>query len=155
MTDWDVGMAVDERLRQIHAYWDSRRRSRAMPSRGDINPAHIPRLLPYVFLVEILRDLPDFRFRLAGTHFCDFTGMELAGRRIDAVFPPAFTEEVRYHWAGCVARRAPKIGSGRLWLPDREHVGRELTVLQLSAAGALVDMLLGAIVFKIGSPHDS
>src|SRR5437763_1331922 len=64
------------------------RNSRRMPSRGDINPAHIPRLLPFVFLAEVLERPRDFRYRLAGTHFREFVGIEPTGRRIAEVFPP-------------------------------------------------------------------
>src|SRR5436190_2826857 len=90
ITHWDVTAAVDHRLHQVHAYWQSRRAGRQMPSRSDIDPTDIPGLLPFVFLVEVLNEPRDFRFRLAGTHFSEFAGMEVTGRTIGEVFPPAF-----------------------------------------------------------------
>jgi hypothetical protein len=49
------------------AYWNSLRTGRPMPSRADIDPAAIKPLLPYLLLIDVLRDPPDFRFRLIGT----------------------------------------------------------------------------------------
>lgn len=67
--NWDVTAAIDQRLHQLHAYWKSRCRDRQMPSRSDIDPIDVPTLLPCIFLVDVLNDPRDFRFRLAGTHF--------------------------------------------------------------------------------------
>jgi hypothetical protein len=38
--------------RDLYAYWFSKRGSRSMPARGDVNPVDIPLLLPYLILVE-------------------------------------------------------------------------------------------------------
>jgi hypothetical protein len=145
--NWDMNAALDQRLRQIHAYWKSRCGARQMPSRSDLDPVDVPALLPFIFLADVLNDPRDFRFRLAGTHFRDFTGIEFTGRTIGEVFPPDFNAEVLYHWSNCVERRAPVVGSGRMWVPDREHVTWEGIVLPLSPDGTTVNMLLGGGVF--------
>lgn len=146
--NWDIGAAVDRRLQQIHAYWQSRCGARQMPSRSDIDPVDVPSLLPFIFLVDVLNDPRDFRFRLAGTHFRDVTGIEFTGRLIGEVFPPAFGAEVFYHWSNCVDRAAPAVGSGRLWLPERDHVLWEGILLPLSSDGRSVNMMLGGGVFS-------
>jgi hypothetical protein len=47
------------------AYWESKRRGRAMPSRKDIEPTEIPDLLANVVLVDVLQDPPDgFTFQV-------------------------------------------------------------------------------------------
>jgi hypothetical protein len=149
-TNWNVGVATDSRLTEIYEFWRSRCRDGVLPSRADIDPTRLaPRLLPFLFLVEVLEDPRDFRFRLAGTHFRDITGAEATGRRIAEVFPPGFADEVRYHWDSCVERKAPKLGSGNLWVPDRNHIRWEGIVLPLSPDGDCVNMLLGAVIFRL------
>lgn len=124
-----------------------------MPSRADIDPARVPpRLLPFLCLVEVLDNPRDFRFRLAGTHFREFIGIEATWRRIAEVFPPAFCREVHYHWNSCVEHRAPKLGRGRLWVPGKSHIGWEGVVLPLSPDDDQVNMLVGGVVFSFGEP---
>lgn len=77
-------------------------------------------------------------------------GREVTGLLIGDVFPPAFNAEVHDHWSNCVERRAPLVGAGRLWVPDREHVEWEGIVLPLSPDDATVNMLLGGAIFTIG-----
>jgi hypothetical protein len=150
VANWDPSAAADPRLIEIHAHWHARCRGRPMPSRADIDPTQIPpRLLPFIFLVEVLNEPRDFRFRLAGTHFRDFTGAEATGQLIADVFPPEFCAEVRYHWNSSVDRKAPKIGAGKLWVPGKSHIGWEGIVLPLSPDGEHVNMLLGAVIFKL------
>jgi len=147
--NWEMSAAADPRLRQIHAYWQSRCGDRRMPSRADIDPVDVPALLPFIFLVDVLSDPRDFRFRLTGTHFRDFSGLELTGLRIGEAFPPEFAAEVHHHWSSCVDRGLPAVGSGRLWLPGRDHVGWEGVILPLSPDGASANMLLGGVIFTL------
>ena len=148
--DWNMSTIRDERLRKIHEYWQARAR-RGLPSRADIDPLDVPALLPFICLIDVIDSPRDFRFRLAGTHLTERIGMELTGRRIGEVFPPAFRAEVHYHWNSCIERRAPLAGSGKLWVPGREHVGWEGIVLPLSPDNDGVNMLLGGGVIKLGS----
>ena len=148
--NWDMTAAMDQRLRRIHAYWQSRCRGRQMPSRPDIDPLDVPPLLPFIFLVDVLAEPRDFRFRLAGTHFRDSVGVEVTGRLIGDVFPPAFGAEVHYYWSECVDRLEPAVGSGKLWVPDRDYIEWTGIVLPLSPDGTSVNMLLGGAVFTVG-----
>src|SRR5438874_31119 len=66
------------------SYWESIRGDRAMPRRGDIDPAEIPRLLPFVMLVDVSADPLDFRFRLVGTEIDAITSTNLRGQRFSA-----------------------------------------------------------------------
>jgi PAS domain-containing protein len=59
------------RLRAALTYWDAKRQNKLMPPRSDIDPVEIPRLLPYVMLIDVVREPLDFRYRLMGTQACD------------------------------------------------------------------------------------
>lgn len=148
--NWDMTAPMHQRLRQLYVYWKSRCGDRRMPSRSDIDPLDLPALLPFIFLVDVLSDPRDFRFRLAGTHFRDAVGTEFTGRLIGEVFPPSFGAEVHYYWSECVNRSEPAVGSGALWIAERNHVTWKGIVLPLSPDASSVNMLLGAAIFSIG-----
>jgi hypothetical protein len=61
----------------LYRYWLSKRGSRAVPSRGDINPAEIPLLLPYIAIIHKVAG--EFRLRLAGSAISRQFGRELTG----------------------------------------------------------------------------
>ncbi|URK87942.1 PAS domain-containing protein [Rhizobium sp. RCAM05350] len=54
---------------EIYAYWDELRGHREVPSRSQIEPAHIRNILADLFILE-KTPRGDIRFRLAGTRIC-------------------------------------------------------------------------------------
>lgn len=54
-----------------------------MPSRADINPAQIPRLLPFISLIDVEPSIEQSRVRLAGTRLRDVYDREITGLRIE------------------------------------------------------------------------
>ena len=69
--------------RQLYDYWLDCASGQDMPTRSDINPARIPRLLPYVTLVDIHDDIGKSRVRLAGTRLRDVYDREITGLCLD------------------------------------------------------------------------
>src|SRR5215469_5086608 len=68
----------------LHRYWDGKRGGRMMPSRRDLDPSEIVKLLPHIYMVDVLRDPLRFRYRLIGTAICAFLGRDYTGRAVDA-----------------------------------------------------------------------
>lgn len=76
------GKAVPELpsvLSELHTYWRSRCQGKAFPARADIDPIDIPSLLEHLLLVDVLRDPPDFRYRLVGGHIVEHAGRNVQG----------------------------------------------------------------------------
>lgn len=69
--------------RQLYDYWLGCASGQEMPSRSDINPAQIPRLLPYVTLVDVQDDIGRSKVRLAGTRLRDVYDCEITGLCLD------------------------------------------------------------------------
>ena len=61
----------------LYRYWSEKRGKRVMAARGDIDPAEIPALLPYISLVHKVEG--KFRFRLVGSEFARQFGRDLTG----------------------------------------------------------------------------
>jgi hypothetical protein len=69
--------------RQLYDYWLQKAGSRKMPTRADISPAAIPRLLPGLSLVDVNSEIPKSRVRLAGTRLREIYDREITGQMID------------------------------------------------------------------------
>src|SRR5258708_36533592 len=76
----------DPRLQEAYGYWLQMCAGRALPSRRDLDPVDIPKLLPHVLLVEV-HDGGRYRYRLIGTENVREHGMDATGRYLDDVLP--------------------------------------------------------------------
>lgn len=65
----------------LAAYWESKRAGRAMPDRAEILPSEMVRLLPHIFISELLES-GEYRFRIFGTALVDLFGREMTGKRL-------------------------------------------------------------------------
>jgi hypothetical protein len=145
-TDWAEPPTGNDRLNELYRYWKQSCGTRTHPSRRNIRPAHVSRILRHVFLIDVEPD--DFRFRLAGSHFVENTGLRMTGSAIAEIFPEMFCREVREAWGHCASRGVPVLGRGRAWIPDRDFLDWEGIVLPLSEPEQPVNMLFGAIEFR-------
>src|SRR3546814_150505 len=69
---------------EFHAYWRCLAQRRGgVPLRSDLEPADIPRLLPFLFIVEKIEATGRFFFRLSGTGIRDIMGFENTNRFLD------------------------------------------------------------------------
>ena len=68
--------------RDLYAYWQAKHRDGRPPSRADVDPVfEIPRLLPNLFLLDVVDE--TFRFRLVGSEIVQRAGRDSTGRPID------------------------------------------------------------------------
>lgn len=65
--------------RQLYDYWLEKAAGRAMPSRHDIHPAQIPRILPGISLIDVDVEFGRSRVRLAGTRLREIYDREITG----------------------------------------------------------------------------
>jgi hypothetical protein len=129
--------------RQLYDYWIACSGARAMPERGNINPAEIPRLLPYVSLIDVDSDLERSRVRLAGTRLRDVYDREITGLCLGDI---DFGQK-RDYWMAAYRRTAvdgkPSQGIVRGPLLNKEHLVQYWIRLPLAdASGERVAMLI-------------
>src|ERR1041384_5625614 len=72
----------------LRDYWESKRASRAMPSRGDIAPAQLKEHLGWVMILEVLPGARDFRYRLIGTLVTQYFSQDSTGKTVAEAFAP-------------------------------------------------------------------
>jgi hypothetical protein len=129
--------------RQLYDYWLERASGRVMPDRGDINPVHIPRLLPFISLIEVNKNDGRCRIRLAGTRLRDVYDREITGLHIDDLD----WGDKRDYWLAAYRRTIeegkPTQGVIRGPRLHKEHLVQYWLKLPLSLAGSgRVGMLL-------------
>src|SRR3546814_5237666 len=76
---------VEPELREIYHYWSGKRGGRCYPTRADIRPEEIKRLLPFVLLLDVLDEGRHFRFRLVGTDAA--SGIDPTGKLLHEAAP--------------------------------------------------------------------
>ncbi len=134
--------------REFLNYWHSKCSAAdgepVFPRRRDIHPEEIRKLLPFIFMVDVLREGAelDFQFRLVGTAITDIEG-EHTGLRISGMFPDR--EAYTVLW-----QQYKDAAAGRVWVrhetlrwQDREHVAYEVILAPLQDDSGLVTMLIG------------
>jgi hypothetical protein len=127
-------------------YWNSKRGIRRMPARADLNPADIPEILPYIYLLDVLHEPVRFRARLLGTSVRDFIGRDATGVMLDEKLYGDETEDALSILRIVVDTKAPVGIWGPETLRETEWEEKEAIILPLSNDGERVDMLLGGNV---------
>ncbi len=132
-------------LAKLYRYWDRKRGTRAMPSRRDILPEEIPDLLGNLFMVDVVREEAQtrYRYRLVGTALTAIMDQELTGKFIDQMpflyrkfALPAYREVQR---VGRPTYKETNAFEG--WLVIRY----KRLLLPLSTDGEHIDIVLGGI----------
>jgi hypothetical protein len=141
--------AADKRWPQFLDYWTKLAVAKGgLPSRRDIDPIDIPRdALPFVFLVDVVREQQAlrFRFRMIGTGIAAVEGEE-TGRYLEDAADQARLAQIRPHYVDCASRKV-WVRHDSLHSPAGERAGRDTLLLPLSADGADVDMLFGLTTY--------
>lgn len=90
----------------LYRYWNAVRGTRAMPSRSDIDPTDIIRILPFVALIE--RREGCYFWRLIGTAIVDHFGRDMTGEEYGLhVSPRAFVAATTATFDAALERETP------------------------------------------------
>lgn len=141
-----------DKMDRIERYWEGIRGKRLVPSRCEIDPRGLDGVLGHAFILErIAGGLA--RFRIAGSHLTDITGLELRQMPLSALFLPG-SREILSDALQAVFDEPAVV---RLDIASPSGFGRgalvgELILLPLRSDLGDVDRVLGGLVFegKIG-----
>lgn len=76
----------DDRIREFFFLWKSKCCWDRLPSRSDINPAEMVRLLPNIMLMDVIPPGPQFRYRLVGTGKVGHRGFDPTGKTLEEAY---------------------------------------------------------------------
>ena len=151
-----IQIALDEipknsPIRATLAYWHQIAPDGELPGRQHLEPLDIPSLLPWIFLVDVLREPQglDFRYRLVGTANVDLVGQDATRRRIREAFPVLQAEIMMLQYGATVEGGCPTFWRARLPADDRPPIDCYRGLFPFAKDGRTVDMLLGLL-----APYD-
>jgi hypothetical protein len=138
----------DARIAELYRYWLSiRPKPGLLPGRKQLSPAAIPRLLRWIWLVDVQRAPLRFKYRLVGTEHVEAAKFDPTGLWYDEVHPrfalssayPQFTAVAEN--AAIAFYRGPPV-----YVIDAKFKIIERLILPMATDGRNIDMLLGITV---------
>lgn len=129
-------------MRQLYDYWLERAGDNVLPSRADINPCHVPRLLAGISLVDVADDIEQSRIRLAGTRLREVYDREITGLAIGALQWGSRRDYWMAAYRRTIESALPTQGVLRGPQVNKEHVVQYWLRLPLRTAADNVGMLL-------------
>jgi len=136
-------------LGAVLAYWRRKRQARAMPSRGDIDPIEIPKLLPNLQLID--RVGAQFRYRLVGTALVEAFGKDFTGQYLEDFADRQRSEFIGKVFASVWSARRPAFLSSQYVTTKSVSLIANRLYLPLSDDDREVNMILGAMTFESGA----
>lgn len=129
-------------FRFVHELWQRKRGGRRAPARGDFSPTDMPQVLPRLILIDVVRDPPDFRYRLAGTETFFIHGVELTGRSVLSIVPAKQGQLAWNDLSEIVETWEPQHVQLEFINQDGHRRSYRVLRLPLSSDGTAVDMVM-------------
>ncbi len=133
--------------RQALDYWIRIRGERMMPSRADLDPLDIRRILPNVVLIDVSNDPLDFRYRLIGTKIASQLNNDHTGKWMSEIPHQRPPSKI---WSSCatvVTEKIPMTTEVPYEGRNKDFSVSEDIVMPLSADGETVNMLFVVVDF--------
>jgi hypothetical protein len=128
-------------------YWKEKRGTRLMPSRSDIDPAEIAKILPHVFLLDVKRDPIDFRYRLIGAKMDEYMLGRYTGMWMSQIPHQAPPSQIHANCRKAVTDRVPFLANTPYVGKNKEFLTTEDLIMPLADDGERADMLFVVIGF--------
>ncbi|MGK2741059.1 PAS domain-containing protein [Tepidicaulis sp. LMO-SS28] len=123
-----------EDVAALFDYWNEARGGNPMPRRADIDPVKIPRLLPFILIVDELPPTGKGRIRLFGTGLVELFGEDRTGTQFADIGRGRYDtmqEAVQQKWASVLTRTmetgAPVFAATRIISDEKSflrlHIG--------------------------------
>ncbi len=145
----DFGDIPDDSLiKEFLVYWRTIAGSASMPARRDLNPIDIPAILPWMFLIDVLREAEgiDFRFRLVGTRNAELVRLDGTGKTVGEAFSEATAVLMRRSYIEVVERRQPLCWRASVPGLERAFVSCYRALFPFSADGQTVNLIAGLLM---------
>jgi hypothetical protein len=150
----DTDLAISSpALRELLEYWRGRSDNEEMPSRRDIDPVDIPKLLPYIAMADVFHDPLRFRHRLLGTFITGFYERDSTGEWLGENLYGDNADDIFWFYQQCVHRRAPVAVRQLIPFIRKDWVTLEALLMPLSDDGNQINMVFGGIAMIPGPPQ--
>lgn len=142
--EWPAREQWHPAVLRFYEHWESIHPPCGLPGRRHFDPAAVPELLPWVWMLDVYREPLRFRYRLVGTEVVDCHRKELTGLWLDEAHPhlrddPVFFE--RYRRVVVTGKPSWRRGQPRMNM-DHEYRIVENVVLPLADDGKTIDVVI-------------
>lgn len=142
-------------LKEVVAVWNRWRQDRPMPTRDEMAPRDLGRLLPNISVVKVVAGEDDYEFRIVGGAHTQAYGASHQGKRVSDVLveAPGFGERLKACFDSVVSSREPIAYRGKVGrdVGNARFVWVETVFLPLGTASAGVDhVMVGTIYVPLG-----
>lgn len=136
----------DPSLIALWRYWLDKCPEGGLPLRSEIDPIRFPRLMPRMFIVNVVGEPPVFSYALVGeenieAHGSSFKGQDL--RNLDGPWP-GYGASLHEFYSYVAARRRPVAARGEMSFLDKGFRRFEAIYLPLADEEGRVCRILGA-----------
>ena len=130
--------------REFLDHWRSMSPPKGLPGRCDLEPIDIPRLLPWMLLLDVAGTGHHrrFRIRLMGTGVAERSGADSTGRWLDEAVTQPQLQALTEHLATAAHKGGPVRYLNHSIIKGREFVAIDTLALLLAGNGVDVDMLM-------------
>jgi hypothetical protein len=143
----EVSEPTQESLKNLYAYWLTKRGSRIAPPRSAVQLDAA--LIPDIALLDVVGDLPRFRFSFCGTRLADDYGEDLTGKFFDEIDLGSVSAQTNSFLTTIVRECRPQVVRARYAKHrDGRRVEFERVALPLSEDGKTVNMILCAYAYQ-------
>lgn len=146
-----AAFAAHPNVRECLAYWRQiRSEGETIPRRRDLDPAGMPKLLPHLWMLDVIRSpAPRYRYRLIGGAIVEAGLPAKRGDWFDEAIPKHQSPELIALFDQVTA--LPGLIDWRRGPPQISHstyiAGIERLLLPLKGDGESIDIVLGCTVF--------
>ncbi len=122
-----------------------------MPLRRDIDPIELKGHLPSLFMLDVIEDGRDFRYRLVGTTIAAMSGRDVTGAKLSTLYhaDPDALARIATLFGPVISERRPVFARGTVfWRPERDFRRFEAGYFPLSTDGETVDIILAEVRFS-------
>ncbi len=134
------------RLIALTKVWQGLAGERIAPRRSDITPAQLRNILTSVWIMDVVGDAEDFRFRFAGDRVVQFMGSRYGGTLLSEHRDKAFFDGMHLMLAHSATTKRPSaLGPMRSTYAGRDYLEIEVVALPLSEDDVKIDALCGGL----------
>jgi hypothetical protein len=141
------------RHEQFYDYWRAKSPGPGLlPGRQHIDPIDIPLLMPWIFLIDVVRDGDKLRYRhrLVGTQIAEWMGYDTTGKFLEEFHDEAYLSWLLPSFDGVVESGEPHFHAPDIGMPfgsELEQLRYSRLLCPFAADGKSVDMLAASFVF--------
>jgi hypothetical protein len=142
-------------LERLLSYWNKKRAGRLAPTRADIDPVEIKKLLSHIMIVDLTTDPFRVRYRLVGTEITKVSHFDFTGHFLDQL---SFESGDTMDWTDCYRQVAqsglPGFGVVHWRTGDISRRWIEFLICPLSNDGITITQCIAAEDYEPLSPME-